>query len=119
MSHRVARYALVPTHNRPVELRRLVISLVNQCDAVVIIDNASDPLVDLDADDELARCPLPLHVIRDDEQPPNLSRLWNVGLDYIFRQLRGGDPSDPWDVAVLNDDTELPLGWFDYVATGL
>ena len=57
----------------------------------------------------------PVVVLRDDEQPPNLSRLWNRGIDnarlacQVFNELE-------WDVAVLNDDAVVPSNWWDAVS---
>jgi len=54
-----------------------------------------------------------LMVVDDQEQPPNLSRLWNIGIDiaHNYFYMRG-----EWDVAVLNDDAIPPPGWFDAVS---
>lgn len=115
---RPTRYAVIPTHNRPLELRRLLNQLNGQCDVAVIVDNASDPPVSVDDDDELARVALDVHVVRDAEQPPNLARLWNVGFERA-RVAAGGVTADRWDVAVFNDDADVPPGWYDYVAGAL
>jgi GT2 family glycosyltransferase len=110
----VPRYAIIPTHNRPERLLALVASLGPQCDHIVVLDNASDPPVDekvlLDAAGE-AR----VDVIRDPEQPPNLSRFWNV----MFGQCCALCQEPSWDVAVFNDDSIVPAGWYDTVATAL
>ncbi len=110
----IRRYALIPTHNRPTQLRALVQALADQCDVIYIVDNASDPPVNvesLDADGTIV-------IIHDNEQPPNLSRFWNVGLDWITYDARA-DGLTQWDVAILNDDAVVPAGWYDYVATKL
>lgn len=110
----VPRYAIIPTHNRPARLLALVMSLASQVDTIVIVDNASTPPVD----DAKLRKALPdgvaLDVIRDEEQPPNLARLWNVMLDRCAGSVEG-----PWDVAVLNDDAVIPAGWYDVCQTAL
>jgi hypothetical protein len=59
-------------------------------------------------------------------QPPNLSALWNAGLDRIEESwvngkykywTRASRESNPrWDVAILNDDAIVPPGWFDAVS---
>lgn len=115
---RPTRYAVIPTHNRPEHLRNLVRQLGLSCDVIVIIDNASNPPVSAcSLDEELGIDAVgKVIVIRDAEQPPNLARFWNVGLMAI-RALEA--QSDAWDVAILNDDVELPEGWYDYVATAL
>lgn len=104
-------FAVIPTHNRHEELARLVTYLRTEDVTVVVIDNASQPRVfdTLPTFTELL-------VIRDDEQPPNLSRLWNVGFDAV-RELCSQESA--WNVGVFNDDTVLPPGWWRYVETGL
>lgn len=105
-----SRYALIPTHNRPVELAACIRSLAWQAHTFVVVDNACDPPVDtyrLLFGDPLCR----VVIIRDEEQPPNLARLWNVGLDLVAK-LATSAGLDEWDVAVLNDDAIVPPGWF-------
>src|SRR3546814_6922443 len=83
-------------------------SVIGQLDRVVIVDNGSDPAI------------VPEHwgmaerweggkvgVIRYDEDPPNISRLWNVGLDVVEEAIRSAG-EDEWDVAVLNSDVVVP-----------
>jgi glycosyltransferase involved in cell wall biosynthesis len=112
----IPRIAVVPTHDRPAELARLLDALAPQCHAVFVVDNASTPPVSL-PDWHPSREVLGMRqfVIRDEEQPPNLSRLWNVGLDAATAYVRGGDVTD-WDVAVFNDDAVPPPGWWDAVS---
>ncbi len=110
----VPRYAVIPTHNRPARLLALVVSLGAQCDHIVIVDNASTPPVD----QAHLQASVPEHcavtVIRDEEQPPNLSRIWNVMFDHCETY-----EADVWDVAVFNDDSVVPAGWYNVVATAL
>ncbi|MGI0012087.1 MAG: glycosyltransferase family 2 protein [Nitrososphaera sp.] len=111
------RYALVPTRNRPKHLHDLVSSLHKQgCDTIVIIDNGSDPPVDVDALGALGPALVSVTVVP--LQPPHLYRMWNVGLDLIG-SLQDAHDRGAYDVAVLNDDAQLPVGWFDYVASNL
>jgi hypothetical protein len=89
-----------------------VSSLLPQTDQIVIIDNASDPPVDP------VRYGPHVLVVRDDEQPPNLYRLWNVGL--IAVRMNAQDRRyECWDVALFNDDADVPGGWYDVVAAAL
>lgn len=114
---KTTRYAVIPTHNRIEQLTALIRTLKAQnCDHIIIIDNASDPPVS-----ELwlrTQTDAPTVVVRDEEQPPNLYRMWNRGFGLVemtartFREVT-------WDVVVLNDDAELPDGWLDYVTSGL
>lgn len=113
------RYAIIPTRSRPTELAALVTELHRQGATVVVVDNGSDPPasppVDYDTGTSLPNAPT---VIVDYEQPPNLSRLWNVALDEVERQARSRGLAE-WDVGVFNDDAEIPAGWFDACATAL
>lgn len=104
----IPRVAVVPTHSRPAELLRLLGSLASQCDVVFVIDNASTPPVV--SYDENVR------IIRDEEQPPNLSRLWNVGLE---RAANMWLDVSMYDVGVFNDDANVPAGWWDTVSDAL
>ena len=119
----IPRVAVVATYNRPAELARLLDAIAPQCSAVVVVDNASDPPVSLPrrhwgpGGPGVEYIGMVQHVIRDEEQPPNLSRLWNVGLDFA-RQWAWADAvePEPYDVAVLNDDAVPPPGWWDAVS---
>jgi GT2 family glycosyltransferase len=98
-------FVVIPTHNRHAMLPGLVGSLGLPPDHVLVIDNASTPPVNaVDAT-----------VVRDDEQPPNISRLWNIGLDWAREQA--GD--DEYAVAVLNDDLVLPPMFLDVLVDAL
>lgn len=110
------RYAIIPTHNRPEKLKALVESLGYQCDVIVIVDNASSPPVNQADLLEAVPSEVTVEVIRDEEQPPNLARFWNIMFDRC-EQLADG--VDEWDVAVLNDDAVVPPLWFDACANGL
>lgn len=126
---RIPRSAIIPTHNRRAELYRCVEAIAPQVDHVFIIDNATDPPLGHDEADALAlmRCSDPMTCVvdtrRDDEQPPNLSRLWNLGLENAEARWRSflGVVGKPlvWDVAVLNDDAIPPAGWFDAVSKAM
>lgn len=122
----VPRYAIIPTHNRPARLLALVTSLGRQCDAIVIVDNASTRPVDAVKLQAAVPDGCTVEVIRDEEQPPNLARFWNVMFDRCAElALRLGEPlrehDGPilWDVAVLNDDSIVPAGWYDACSTAL
>lgn len=112
----IPRVCVVATHNRPVELARLLDAIAPQCNAVVVVDNASDPPVTIETLGPAAfSSSTRIYIIRDEEQPPNLSRLWNRGLDrarFLIDPLIG----EPYDLAVLNDDAVPPPGWWDAVS---
>jgi len=107
------KFALIPTHNRHLDLTNTINDIRPQVNQIYVIDNGSEPPVhellcgdgyNLDN----------VVIIRDSEQPPNLSRLWNLGLDQIS-MVTGGQ----YKVAVLNDDTRIRPGWFDAVTEAM
>lgn len=104
------KIAIVPTHDRHEDLLACAASLTGQADHLLVIDNASTPAVDPRLV-QVALEGLSVACISDSEQPPNLSRLWNVGLEYAEKIAAG----DEFFVAVLNDDAVVPPGWFDHV----
>jgi len=108
------RYAIIPTRDRPTDLAALVDELHLQGATVVVVDNGSSPPAAPPEAHGGGACT----VIIDSEQPPNLSRLWNLALDEVEAQahLRG---LTAWDVGVFNDDTVIPAGWFDAVTATL
>lgn len=110
----VNRFAVILTHNRPDMLRDCIFSIWPQVDVLIIVDNASDPPVDKEAlpfaDDLLV-------VLRVEEQPPNLSRLWNMGI-YEATMMSLEDCPEFY-IAMLCDDTIVPEGWFDVVTTAM
>jgi hypothetical protein len=117
----IPRIAVVATHDRPAELARCLRALGPQCDAIVVVDNASAPPVsdqEVHAEAIAYSCePVATRVLHDDEQPPNLSRLWNVGLDEVATSLGGSAVF--YDVAVINDDAIVPPGWWDAVSRAM
>lgn len=92
-------HAVIATHDRPEDLRDCIAAIAPQVHAVIVIDNASDPHVRLSTFERGT-----VDVIRyDDEQPPNLSRLWNEGL-LTSQDLAEERSVGRWDTLVLNDD---------------
>jgi GT2 family glycosyltransferase len=104
-----AAYAVVPTRDRLDLLASCVDSLLatSQVCRVVIVDNGSAEPVDA------ARWDGRAVVITWPQEPPNISRLWNAGLDWVaadvrHMQQRGGLGWEEWDVLVVNDDVVCP-----------
>lgn len=97
------RFAVIPTRgDRDLELRRCVAAIQDQVDQVLVVDNSDQGVYFNDGKHPQ------VWVGWDAEQPPNLSRLWNAGIDKA-RKLAAGD--SPF-IAVLNDDAIVPPGWF-------
>lgn len=103
-----AKFAVIPTHNRPNELNICIEAIRPQVEMVFVIDNASEPPVNTKN----------ATVIRFPEQPPNLSRIWNIGLTAaeMYAQELG---VDTWDTAILNDDAIPYPGWMALVCDGI
>jgi hypothetical protein len=97
------RFAVVATRDRPTELADVFGRLKADGVHVVVVDNGSTPPIA--SGDGYT-------VITDGEQPPNLSRLWNLGLERAAK-LAAEHGQCQWDVGVVNDDAVLPDGWFD------
>ena len=111
------RFAVVFTHNRPDLLKDCVAAIGPQVDVVIVVDNASQPaittrLLEPGCDDDYR-----VVLVTVPDQPPNLSRLWNIGIQ-AATSLRH-DEEGPWHVAVLCDDTVAPPGWFDAVVAAM
>jgi glycosyltransferase involved in cell wall biosynthesis len=97
--------AVIPTKNRPGFLRDCVDSIADQVHTVIVVDNGSTPPV--------KPFDPPIHaemrIILREEYPPNISRLWNLGIDQVTR-LAEEEGWAEWNVLVLNDDTVSPPG---------
>lgn len=129
-------YAVIPTHNRPAELVKLLDSIPPAVH-VLVIDNASEPRISapsgagFQGDQFIKFLGRRIQVIRDEEQPPNLSRLWNIGLDWAERldlNYSADHSCDPatctetnfeYAVAILNDDVVLPPEFLSTLAQEL
>lgn len=99
------RYAVIPTRDRPADLAVVVTALHRQdVDTIVVDNNPSFSPHTLP--------PAMCLVIVDGEQPPNLSRLWNLGIEAAAKEAASAGHTE-WDVAVVNDDAVIPDGWFD------
>lgn len=108
----VPRYAVITAHNRPELLTQCIISLAHQVDRIIVIDNASDPPIKVERQ---------LHrnlvlVVHDPEQPPNLSRLWNRGLEMADHAAQYANAYGKFDVAVFGDDVIVPHDWWERVS---
>jgi len=108
---RAPKCAVIITHNRPELLKQTVSAIGEQVDEVIIMDNASDPPVDL-ADLEENQTGYGLSCTYVPTQPPNLAELWEEGLTEA--EAMGGRY-----VAFLCDDAPPPAGWYDAIVTAM
>lgn len=104
---RTWRAAVIPTRgDRPQVLSRCLDAILPQVHLAIVIDNGDAPT------------PPPanpqMHHIWEPEQPPNLSRLWNVGLraaDHWLARQQDQQHRAAY-TAVLNDDAIVPPYWY-------
>lgn len=116
MSARPFRAAVVPTRDRHQMLADCVDSVVEQVDAVYIIDNGSVPAIDPDR--WLHRTAF-VGSAQVDLDPPNISRLWNIGLALAQYAAVGMADAEEWDIVVLNSDVVVPPGWVDGLSAAM
>lgn len=110
------RFAVILTHNRPELLRETWCAIGPQVDMVTIIDNASEPPVrfqDFHAPEWATA------VVRVPDQPPNLSRMWNLGIRMALSLWESNASRLQPYVAVLCDDAPPPPGWFAAVTAAM
>lgn len=94
-------YAVIPTRDRHDTLLAMVEKLLDDQVETIVVDNGSTPPISFIHPG--------VHLIRDEQQPPNLSRLWNLGLREATRDFHRWELQQPdYAVAVLNDDLILP-----------
>jgi hypothetical protein len=72
----------------------------------MVIDNASDPKLII---------PEGVGSMFIPEQPPVLSRYWNIGLNWMAQWYANQGRGEDYDVAILCDDAIAPQGWFSAV----
>jgi GT2 family glycosyltransferase len=101
----VKRFAVIPTHDRFDDFFDCLNAIAPQVDQVFMIDHNSGYGVQTEK----------VTLIRYDEDPPNISRMWNLGLEEAAQRTTSLD----YYVAVLNDDAIVPPTWFDEVLDGM
>ena len=111
------RFAIILTHNRPQLLKECVAAVGPQCDVVIVIDNASQPAVEVEMVDAGFGASYRTLLVTVPDQPPNLAALWNVGFD-LANNIRADEPG-PWWIAVLCDDALVPDGWYQAVVDAM
>jgi len=119
------RYAVVPTRDRPGDFRDCVAALAPQVDMVAVVahhpgltDEVAQQYVWEACEEHWPK----VAVLPYREDPPNISRMWNHGLDYCSNAAVYSDwehQRDEFWVAVLNDDAVVPPGWLDRVVSAM
>jgi hypothetical protein len=104
----IPRFVVITTYERPAVAMDCVTSILPDADMVLVIDNGTEHLFPEPPEDSTLT---PWWVHRHEEQPVNLSKLWNIGIEWAAGEARLGG-FDQWDVAILNDDCIVPEKWF-------
>lgn len=104
------RGALILAHNRQELLNQTIEAIRPQVDTIMVIDNASEPTLEI---------PEGVGSMYLADQPPVLSRFWNIGLEWMVRWYQAQGRGRDYDVAVLCDDAIAPAGWFSAVTQGM
>ncbi|MEU1787127.1 glycosyltransferase [Streptomyces sparsogenes] len=113
--NRPFRVAAIPTRDRHAMLADCVDSVVGQVDAVYIIDNGSVPPID---PDPWVQASAFVGSAQVDLDPPNISTLWNCGLD-LAKGAASLARAESWDVIVLNSDAVVPPGWVEALSAAM
>ena len=106
---RPPRYAIIPSNGREC-LRQCVDAILPQVDQVEIIRTDRTTL---GWEQYITEKSGVLTVV---DQGINISKWWNLGLGFVGLSHGLQKQREKYDVAILNDDTIVPEGWFDAVA---
>lgn len=92
-------WAIIPTNGRQF-VHDCIDSLLPQVDGIVLVTNGEI------ADHKVLQPDPKVHVIADVYANLNISRWWNVGLDWVAYHMAdwGESPTQPWNSLVVNDD---------------
>lgn len=111
----IETWAVIPTKNRPDELKACLASLVGQIHGAIIVDN-NDQATTFDM--HATNLGMDVAVIHRPGYPPNLAALYNLGLDRIYTLMDQAHIAR-FNVVELNDDVEVPEGWVTSLASAL
>lgn len=113
------RYAVIPTASRPDDFYDCVGAVVSQVDVIFAVCNGgreSRAYVDRARSRfSLGKTGTSLRKITWQRKLPNISVMWNLGLEACAADAREEGFGDAWDAAVLNDDVLVMSGWMDEV----
>lgn len=101
------RMGVIPTNGRDC-VTGAVATLLPQVDYLLIIEAGTAVTHRGDYPEERV-------TVLQDGGPVNISRWWNLGLDWA-QAVATALETDTWDVAIINDDVQVPDTWLCYVA---
>lgn len=105
-------YVTIPTRNRHAMVKGCIDSIIDSdcIECIIIVDNNSEPPIEHSNDN--------VFVTHCHDDPPNISRLWNRGID-AARALAQFDGHQEFNIAVINSDVVCPPGWLEGIGEGL
>jgi hypothetical protein len=102
-------FAIIPTRgNRNATLKPLVSTLLGAGTRVILVNNTFD--TELKAQFNQSEVTI---LYEANCNPPNLSRLWNTGLEEVER-IAHLLAYERWAVAILNDDVSISSRWLSH-----
>lgn len=108
------RFAVIPTRGDRFDvLQQCAEAIRPQVDRIILVDNSDRGRFFNDGYRPHVT------VVHCDEQPPNLSRLWNLGIQAASDLAWKTQPASHWEVAVLNDDAIVSPRWFQELAEAM
>jgi hypothetical protein len=99
------RLAVILTHDRPDDFLDCLHAIEPQVDYVFVVSHRTAYASQQERKQHVS-------VIPYQDEVPNISKAWNLGLRRAEIWARGRD----YRVAVLNDDAVVPSGWFATIA---
>lgn len=108
MTHGRGRGAFIVAHGRQELLEQTIETIRPQVDTIMVCDNASDPPLVIPEGCGSMFIP---------EQPPILSKYWNIGMEFFADWY--GQHNAPYDLAILCDDVVVPQDWFTAVTIAM
>jgi len=109
----IPSFAVIPTSDRPEVALACINTIRDQVKVIWVIDNGNRGRKRVPKSNNYHV----LYLDRDEEESLNLSKIWNVGLEQTQLHAVGQMQTGTWDVAILNDDTLVPDGWFKFVSS--
>lgn len=92
-------WVVIPSYRPRLEsLRRCLATLQHDPVRIVIVTNGESPITLEDIDPGVAA-----RILRDDNPERNISRWWNLGIEWVAEQTCGDH-----DILILNDDALIP-----------
>lgn len=100
------RIGIIPTNGRDC-VDRAVASLLHQVEHLLVLESGIEV--------SHREYPEKVTVLREPSGEINISKWWNYGLQWAQDKAQEAEAAT-WDVAIINDDVEVPPTWLCYIA---